>query len=268
MLVMASDSMNSNICYYEPPAFTATSGPVNITILSPKTPQEIRMPDVYANWLIANGSCVSEEIGKPDFPCPMTCDTAKFVEDENSPEDTLATAGNTRQHNLTWHVSTSESVTSKPFVCLDNNHLICSGVTSTDEPGRCCIREQDHSFQYSLAVDNPLNESTAYYCYIGGKVQAKSVLRSGVAIEDQLNAYICHPANFTGLVEQCPDESFEFTISDPVYDSSEVYSLLEHTGAIDASLLLRRILEGALQNSCKNGPRSRVSYNEDLESAD
>nr|VZI39659.1 unnamed protein product [Spirometra erinaceieuropaei] len=80
--------------------------------------------DVGRSWVAANYFVVWQ-------------DTAKFVEDENSPKDTLAIAGNDRQHTLTWHVSTSEPVTSKPFVCLDNNHLICSGVTSANDPGRC-----------------------------------------------------------------------------------------------------------------------------------
>ncbi|VDM05054.1 unnamed protein product [Schistocephalus solidus] len=77
--------------------------------------------------------------------------------------------------------------------------------------------------------------------------------------------HLLRPANFTGSVEHCQEESFEFSITDPGYDPREIFSLLEHAGEIDASVILRRILEGGLQHKCENGSQNRTLYSERLE---
>ncbi|BHF83690.1 hypothetical protein SprV_0902683400 [Sparganum proliferum] len=106
-------------------------------------------------------------------------DAVKFIPEDNEMNNKTTVIKN-GTYGLTWSVEMLEPSLNQSFRCVANSHPICSGLTVTEEPGKCQIEMNAHGFRFTYLWNTTAGRPGAFYCYLDSMVQAKSVHNYGL----------------------------------------------------------------------------------------
>nr|VZI48366.1 unnamed protein product [Spirometra erinaceieuropaei] len=148
---------------------------------------------------------------------------------------------------LTWSVEMTEPSLDQPFRCVANSHPICSGLTLTEEPGKCQIEMNAHGFLFTYLWNIADGRPGAFYCYLDNTVLAKSILNYG---QEPTAGPLVQPTKIfleVGLIGSILDDFPDFDVIrkhgtitvQPIYaiiDEQEKESWSEHRALWDPTL--------------------------------
>nr|VZI37531.1 unnamed protein product [Spirometra erinaceieuropaei] len=161
------------VCNYTYPYITRASGPLNITVLTAKEPNEICITQRNESYVIENDMCVDKLGVKLSFPCPYVCVTLCTGKQRRlvGPEEA--------ETELSWNFVISTPNQAFNFTCLSHNEVKCTGVTEVPEPEKCEIENTETGMRYAVRTSIDVDDFAAYVCYIGEEASAQSVYKLG-----------------------------------------------------------------------------------------